>query len=179
MGVHIKNSDKARGTLPADPRIRVTLASPFVLSATWQRIDFGGSSALNLNTFPTVANVQLIRWDTEAKLFRFTAASDRNTSVQVFYRVTADADACAVQARFVVPAGGVIQNPIYFPFPESIGRVDLCHLAAGEEWANEKEITTYATAAARLNGLGVEIRTRSTAATYPTLNDCILTIYGG
>lgn len=179
MPRHTTSDDRQNWTLPADPRLRVTLAAPLVLSADWHRLDFGGESSLNLNTFPVVDDVQLIRWDGGSDLFRFTAAGDRNTSVQVFYRVTAGDDAAVVQARFVVPAGNGIPSPIHFPFPESVGRIDLCRLSADEEWADEKEITTYATAAARLNGLGVEVRTRTSLASYPTMNECILTIYGG
>ena len=180
MPRHTTIADRENWSLPAEPRFRVTLAAPVTLAADWQRLDFSGTSPLNVNTFPTTGGVPVLRWDAAAQLFRFTATADRNTSVQVFYRVTAGSVPAVVQARFVVPAGNGVPVPVYFPFPETVGRLDLCRLTeAGEEWAGEKEITTYATAGSRLNGLGVEVRTRTFLASYPTMDECVLTIYGG
>lgn len=165
MPVPVARRDLVLGSAPPGPRLRVDRSAALTLSDSWQAVAFTGTSAENVNTFP--GSPPLVEWD--ANLFRFHATADRNYVLTFFYRVTAGNAAATIQARLVVP------NAITFPFPESVQRVDLCRVSAGEEWADFKEISVYANAALRGLGLGVEMKCTAGAA---VLNECIAVIYG-
>lgn len=161
------------GDLPPSPRMRVNRAAPLALSTVWQRVAFTGASPLNVNTFPGEAPNRLVDWDAADWLFRFNAANDRNYSVQLFYHLTAGDVGGWVQLRLVVPA----PTPVYFPFPDGRGCLDLAELAAGQDYGGLLDVGIHADQLTRAYGIGVEVRAAAEAAAYPTLADCVAVVY--
>jgi len=171
---------------PRQPRLRVNRTASLAVTTAWQKIDFSGTSAFNVNTYgkdPTSGN-QMIMWDNTAKLFRFYNKNDQNYIV--FFNAITTVNLITVKAtlryRFVVPNGVSAGVNLYFPFPDtqSTAYVDAAEvtLLAGGVNHNISPLPLYVNDLIRANGLYMEIQLSNSLITLGTctLNSCDLLI---
>ncbi len=165
------------------PRLRTNISASLTLSTTWQRLNFAGTSTLNVNTFtmPAGSPSPAVYWDSTNKLFKFQATGDRNYDFN--FNIVASSSAVLsllnvsltnIQLRYVVPS----PTPIYFPLPDSDQCINLMKagLVSTDNASDNRVI--YANSAIRQYGLGMEMRISSsflgTATATLTSGDLII-----
>lgn len=174
---NVTQDDISRGNLAGAPRLRVnapyTKSSPLTLTNSWQKINFGGSSSLNVNTFPMSNDNQnrMIYWDNTAGKFKFMTEIDRNYGFSLFIKTTSSSllnltnlSMATIQIQFVVPGGGPNGTDYKFPFPDDEDAepgLDLNLVNAVSPYKQEYYTNLSIDDRKRLNGMYVNMRISS------------------
>lgn len=155
------------------PRLRVNRTASLSVTTSWQKIDFSGSSALNVNTYgkDPVSGNPMVMWDSTAKLFRFYNKNDQNYIV--FFNAITSVNLITTKAtlryRFVIPNGVSAGVNFYFPFPDnqSTAYVDAGEvtLLAGGVNHSISPLPLYVNDLIRNNGLWIEIQLSNSLVT--------------
>ncbi len=159
------------------PRLRVNRSSVMAITTTWQKLDFSGTSSVNVNTFgkdPVTGN-SMVMWDTSAKLFKFYEQNDQNYDCSLFLSTTTNLITvrATIQYRCVVPNGGGAGIPSYFPFPDdSTPYVDIAEATLLATQVNHKveKIPLYLNSVLRANGFWIELKLSNSLVTLGTCN---------
>lgn len=161
VNIHRTDYDFVTGNLEGSPRLRANRSVTLALNTTWQRIDYNGNSAQNVNTFPMVEGqaYPVLRYDSANKLFLFSDPVDRNYNVNLYFHfVSSGLFPNAAQMRFIIPNGVSPGVPLYFPFPDDGGFKDLCSFNMASDLRVTESTNIFVNNAMRANGLGVEIK---------------------
>jgi hypothetical protein len=181
----VTQANIASGTIPAGPRIRVNRAASLTLSTTFQRIDFNGTDAINVNTYPTNASSQkFVDWDSTNKKFLFRTTVDRNYIASIYLTTTntsllntVNLTSASLQMRFVVPNGVSAGVDYYFPDPLNRGLIDLSLVNSVSPWTQNYLDVVYANSLIQANGLAVDIRLSNTILGTTTLTAAAMLVY--
>lgn len=166
------------------PRLRVNRSATMTITTTFQRIDFSGSSALNLNSFPNLGVTPMVSYDSVNKLFKFNHDNGRDYNYTSVFgaktTVTILTVLSSLQYRFVIPNGVSAGVDFYFPYPDSVGYADLGVITAVTDTAlNPAVLPIYTNTAMRTNGVGIDVRISTPLALTATCtsNDINFLIY--
>jgi hypothetical protein len=183
---NITGNDVSRGMIPSAPRIRVSRSSTLTLTTSWQTLDFNGTSAANVNTFPKDSNnVEMITYDTTAKKFKFSTSVDRNYALVIYIKTTATSILNALnlsmgslQMRFVVPGGNTDGSDYYFPFPDDGGYIDLNLVNSVSPWQQEYYTNIFVDQRKRTGGMQVQLKLSNTVLGTVTVTASNALFYG-
>lgn len=153
--LYVADMERNRDMLPATPRQRVSMdrSVPLALTGAWQAVPFAaGASARDVNTFP------VSRYDYANQLILANPMTGYeqayNLSLDLSVNLNASNVYVKLAVRFVVPA----PTPIYFPLPESQGRIDLPDQLMPPNGAVHFDYTVYTNAAIKDYGAQVQVR---------------------
>ena len=176
----VSQDDLSKGNLSASPRMRISRSASLVLSNTWQRVDFNGTSTSNINSFPYVtgtSGAKTTDWDGTNKLIKFNDSTDKTFTFTFFYIVNGGIRPINILYRFVIPS----TPAFYFPFPDEsapYGRLE--DIQSILEVRESKVGTIYSNASMRSFGLGFELKVGTSllgGLLPPTLINCAFLIY--
>lgn len=173
---------KSKPSFPSmQPRMRVNRSASMTLSTTWTKVDFSGTSTVNVNTFdydPMGSGNRLVYWDTTNKIFKFYNTQDVNYDVIFSGAVSATLLSTPVMARLriTIPNGGGAGIDIHYPNSEADGYVDLCTAAYIAHTDFAQPLPVYIGQATRTNGFYIEAAISNTSLGTITLDNCNLLI---
>lgn len=170
----VLQEDIANDNLRASPRIRVNRTASMTLTTSWQDIDFTGTSTFNLNTYPDMTGGKSVTWDAANKKFAFRSPEDRNYELTFYFAFAGGLRPVDIYLRFAIPA----PTPIYFPFPDTRGYINIATLERITDYGSEYNTTIYANAAMRQYGLKLQLKSGFTLLTQPNLTEAAVVIYG-
>jgi len=129
-------------------------ASPLTLTGDWQVIPFAsGASTRDMNTFPVSRydyTNQLI-WPNQS----MTAEQSYSISLDLAMALNTQNTYVKLSVRFMCPVPG---SPIYFPLPDSLGRVDMPDQVVSPNGAVHFEYPVYSSAPVRQYGAQLQIK---------------------
>lgn len=180
--------------LPSTPRQRVSInrITPYVLTSTWQNINFGNNSPLDMNTF-----IDGGRYDfTNLKFIANPATSmEQQYTIQLYMKFTHKERPVTIEFRYVVPRPAEQGGDFYFPFPDTdkavilkrISKVSSFNVAGIPIGEDTSVLTEHVTridllpigTALKAYGARLQMRTQQTITTVanrPRLTDCYLFI---
>lgn len=101
--------------LPANPRQRVSIdrSNPYVLSQTWQDIQFGNYAPSDKNTFPEPGRYDLVNHKFIANPH---SEEEQQYYIMLYAKFTHKQRPVNIEFRYVVPRPS---GDYYFPFPDS------------------------------------------------------------
>lgn len=171
--VSAMNTARQNDTQVNPPRLRASLQASLTLTNVWQTVSFKKTGTYDVDTFPNggrfdTANNKLIAASGETQ--------DKQYDVEFFYKFTAAlVPINDIQLRFMIPA----PTPIYFPFPDGDGFVNLGQMVLSPFNSTYKQ-TLYFNAQVRQYGIHLQLRTASLIALLanrPVLVDAALSLF--
>lgn len=172
--IYEKDFEEAR--LKDQPYLRANRSDALVLSDSWQRIDFNGTSSFNENLFPVVnGGGKRVHWDGTNDLFQFeTDGTLQFFDISLNLAFSGGIRPLGIDLRFVIPDS----TPIYFPHPEeSSSYIDIALTERRSEVRADHKETIRTSQLILDNGLGIELKTDRTLVSNPSLIDAIIQIH--
>ena len=159
-----------QGMMPLQPTFVREIASPVVLSSTFQRLDL---ATLRQNTFAEVSpDLKIVDWDSVNDLITFNNSYTQNYVAAINPKVTVASVVVTpilptkrLQFRFVVPDGVSPGVNYYFPHATGDGFVDLGEIIYNGSWRHQQTTPITSTPDKRTNGVGLEVRLDSSLLT--------------
>lgn len=181
---------RAADALPSTPRQRVSInrTTPYVLTSTWQNINFGNNSTLDMNTYQDGG-----RYDFSALKFIANPATSGEQQYQILMnmKITHKERPVTVEFRFLIPRPAGEGGDFLFPFPDTDKsviltrqpKIPLFNLAGVPIGEDVSTYTSHArfveflpiSTALKTYGARLQMRTQetiATAANRPRLIDC-------
>lgn len=196
--LYIADAERTDDMLAAPPRQRVSMnrATPLALTGDWQVVPFvQGASNRDGFTFPAS------RFDFANRLILANPATGYeqaySLSLDLGVQINDASSYCKLAVRFVVPRPTAQGGPIYFPLPDTLGRIDLPDALLPPTGAVHFDYPVYTSALVRQFGAQVQVRGTSyrmnsgligglvgtvasvlTGSARPTLTDAVMNMYG-
>lgn len=152
---YMSDRERQDDMFQATPRQRVSMnrATPLVLTGAWQTVPFAEyGNPRDRNSFPTN------RYDYANQLILANPETDYEQAYQLSmdFGVALNAANTYIKLalRFEVPA----PTPMYFPLPDSLGRLDLPDQLVSPSGSVHADYTVYSAEPIRLYGARLQIR---------------------
>jgi len=143
------------------PYVRQNRSTDLVLSTTWQRVVFNGTSTRNTNTFPLMDGTnRLVQWDAVNNVFDFNNPDARHYDVIFNFHINSSTlvsllnlTMTTVKFRFVVPS----PTPRYFPLPDDGGFADIAYTNLSADVRGTYNYIVRSVSDVEQYGIGVEM----------------------
>lgn len=165
----------------APPRLRVSFntAAPLTLTSSWQAVAFKKTGTYDVDTFPNGGRFDAA---TNKLVAAANETEDRQYDVEFFFKLTAGLlPINDIHLRFVVPRPTADGGPIYFPFPDGDGFVNVGSMLISPFRGTYKQVL-YFSQVVRQYGIQLQMRAGADllivlAVNRPVLVDAALSLF--